>query len=38
MWCDLNGLSHGRYVPRASGTWDVETITAWELEQYLPFF
>jgi len=22
----------------ADGTWDVETITPWELEQYLPFF
>jgi glutamine synthetase len=22
----------------ADGTWDVETISTWELEQYLPFF
>jgi hypothetical protein len=22
----------------ADGTWDVEQVSAWELEQYLPFF
>ena len=22
----------------ADGTWDLETISPWELEQYLPFF
>jgi glutamine synthetase len=22
----------------ADGTWDAEAISAWELEQYLPFF
>ena len=22
----------------ADGTWDAATVSAWELEQYLPFF
>ena len=27
-----------KWEAAAGGVWDVEAITAWELEQYLPFF
>src|SRR5215210_1109632 len=27
-----------KWEAAGGGIWDVETITAWELEQYLPFF